>query len=198
EKARVGARLALVHILNRKYDKALEILDLSETDGMSETLITQRRHLRARALFGVDQGNNALTLLTKDESLEADLLRAEIYWQDRNWPEAAKVLQRLVRSTNAQPGGSLNDKQSRFILNLATALTLSGNERLLNRLRNNFGESMEAGPYKDAFRLIATPQTEGLIDYRTIADRVSVVESFQTFMNSYQDRLKSKKLSAIN
>jgi hypothetical protein len=110
----------------------------------------------------------------------------------------SQAFRRLLRDFNAKPKTPLDDKQGQYVLNLAIALTLSGNERSLNRLRSDYGEAMEASTYREAFRLIASPQTVGLIDYGSIADKVKDVENFQAFMISYRDRLSHQKLSSIN
>jgi len=76
-----------------------------------------------------------------------------------------------------------------LILNLAIALTLSGNERGVDRLRTDFGEAMDGTSLRDAFRLIASPQTQGFLDYRTIANKVADVEQFREFVASYRQGL---------
>ncbi|MEE9545081.1 MAG: hypothetical protein V3V55_05750 [Rhodospirillales bacterium] len=198
EKVRVGAQLALVHLMAQEYGKTLEILGISKGSGLPENLLSQRRHLRARALMGLTRQEEALALIKEDKSLDAGLLRAEIFWNSKNWPMVSQALRRLLRDFNAKPKKPLDDKQGRYVLNLAIALTLSGNERSLNRLRVDYGEAMETGPYREAFRLIASPQTVGLIDYGSIADKVKDVENFQAFMTVYRDRLSQQKLSSIN
>lgn len=199
EKARVGARLALIHILNLGYDEALDALLETDTDGLSEDLATQRRHLKARAMMGAEEPENALALLEEDESVDADLLRTEIYSQGKDWRNAAKTLRRLVRTFGARPREPLDSKQGSYVLNLAIALTLSDNDQGLGRIRRDYGEAMEGTQFSDAFRLIASPQARGLIDHRTVADKVSDVEGFQDFMTAYRERLGIKKLSsAIN
>jgi hypothetical protein len=77
-------------------------------------------------------------------------------------------------------------------------MTLSGNERGIDRLRLDYGEAMDDSRFRDAFRLIASPDTLGLISYTSIAGKVTDVKNFQTFMSAYQERLKARKLSEIN
>ena len=198
DKARVGAQLALVHVLARDPDKAAEALKATEADDLPPALSRQRRHLLARALIGMEQAHDALALLEDDESMDADLLRVAVFWRARDWPGAAKVLKRLVRKIQAKPRQALNDRQGKFVLSLAIALTLSGEERAVSRVRRDYGAAMETGPYKGAFRLIAGPQSAGLIDYRTVASRVSEVENFQAFLTDYNERLREQKRSAVN
>ena len=199
QKARVGAQLALVHILAREYEEAIQTLDLSEGDvELPEELVAQRRHLRARSLMGQERMEDALALLKTDKSMDADLLRMEMYWNDRDWVQTSKTLNRLLRTYEAKPGQPLDELQGQTVLNQAVAMTLSGNERGIDRLRRDYGEAMDEGPFRDAFRLIASPQSFGLIDYASIAGKVADVENFQSFMEAFQERLKEQKLSSIN
>ncbi|MCH7956818.1 MAG: tetratricopeptide repeat protein, partial [Proteobacteria bacterium] len=198
DKARVGAQLALVHVLARDPDKAAEALKATEADDLPPELTRQRRHLLARALIGMEQAPDALALLEDDESLDADLLRVAVFWRAMDWPGAATVLKRLVRKLQAKPRQALNDRQGKFVLSLAIALTLSGEERAVGRVRRDYGAAMDTGPYRGAFRLIAGAQSVGLIDYRTVASRVGEVENFQAFLADYNERLREQKRSAVN
>lgn len=194
DKARVGAKLAMVHILERKFEDTIKVLDGTDMPGLDPEFIEQRRHIRARALVGLERQDEALELLKEDKSIEADLLRTDIFWNAKNWPKAALSIKQLAKAFDAKPNAPLDDKQSAYILNEAIALALSNNERGLDRLRLDYITAMDATPLKDAFRLIASPQTIGLIDYNTIAAKVTDVKNFQTFMAAYLERMKSKTL----
>jgi hypothetical protein len=104
----------------------------------------------------------------------------------------------VVRGASETPPKTLDERHARHVLDLAVALTLSGNELALTRLRKGYGAAMAKGPFKDAFQLIASPQTQGLINYRSIAEKVTEVENFQAFLSTYRERLRSGSLSAIN
>lgn len=198
EKARVGARLAAVYLLNHQPLEAMAAIEKTRFDGISGDLQAQRRLLQARAL--VDQGRvpDAERILERDESAEADQLRAEIYWGQGNWVEAAKSLQKLVTRAGAVANKPLSEDQARLVLNFATAVTLSGNERGAAKLKQDFGTAMNATPFKDAFNLIATPNATGLIDYKSVTDRVKTASNFNSFMSVYKQRVKDGKLSSIN
>ena len=198
EKARVGAQLAVVHMLNRDPDAAVKVLTATDAKGLPPELAAQRRHLLVRALAELEQTPKALALIKEDESREAELLRAELYWNTQDWSHASQALRRLVTEFEVTDDEALDERKGRFILNLAIALTLSGNERAVDRLRQKFGADMDNLSYKDAFRLIASPQTVGLLDHRSIADKVAAAEHFQEFMAAYRERVKTGNLSAIN
>jgi len=197
EKARVGTQMALVHLLDRNFDKALKTLEDTRASGMPQELAVQRRHMMARALSGQKKNKAALELLKDDKTEAADTLRLEIFWEARDWPNSAQVLGRLISGSGVAPGEPVDDSQARFILNYAIALTMSNNERGLKKLREGYGAAMANGPLSDAFWLIASPKTEGLIDFSTIASKVADVEKFRGFMAAYRARLKTENLSDL-
>jgi hypothetical protein len=198
EKSRVGARLALVHIFSHKFEDSTRVLDESSVDNIPEELADQRRHLRSRSLMGQERVEEALALLKEDKSMDADLLRMEMHWNDHNWVQVSQTLNRILRTYEAKANQPLDELQAQTVLNLGIAMTLSGNERGIDRLRLDYGEAMDDSRFRDAFRLIASPDTLGLISYTSIAGKVTDVKNFQTFMSAYQERLKARKLSEIN
>jgi len=101
-------------------------------------------------------------------------------------------------ASGASPGRKLNDKQAQFVLNFGVALAYSGNNRGITRLSRDYLKEMDSTSFKDAFRLIASPDNIGLIDYRTVASRVKTVSNFKNFMSSYRKRLQAGNLSKVN
>ncbi len=119
----------------------------------------------------VGQSDHALALLDKDESPEAERLRADIFWGRQDWANAAQVLGRLVRRRAFRPSSRSTTGRGWRSSGLTIALTLSGNERGLTRARSDYGPLMAETPYADAFRLIASPPENGVIDYRRCPPR---------------------------
>ena len=99
-----------------------------------------------------------------------------------------------VRSLNK----TMSDGQAQMVLDLVVALTLAGDERGVDRVRRDYGMGMETTPLRDAFRLIASPQALGVIDYRSVATRVADAEQFQAFLAAYRQRVKNDGLSSVN
>ncbi len=204
ERGRIGARLALIYLLDNRPEAALAALassaegDTADVDGTT-ALRQQRGRLRARALVELGRTEAALAALAGDDGVEADLVRAELFWRVRDWPRAGDALRRVAAASGAEAGQPLDEQQARFVLNRAVALTLDGNEADLASLRSAFGPAMNATAYGDAFRLIAAGDTgseAGLVD--TLERDVAAVEGFQAFLAVYRDRLRTGGLSAIN
>jgi tetratricopeptide (TPR) repeat protein len=197
EKARVGARLALIHLLDRQPESAIQALDESVAPGLGPQLAPERRRLRARAIFELGDDQGALRLLQDDLSREANLLRADIYWRTQTWVEAARVFRALV-GDSGRDGRRLTTEQANFIVNWAVALSLSDNANGLNRLRQIYGTQMDNTPFREAFRLITNNTDSGPDEFLRITERFDEIGRFQAFLSSYRDKLKQGPLSATN
>ena len=57
---------------------------------------------------------------------------------------------------------------------------------------------MLAGPYKDAYRVVATELSGGALNYKAIVAKVAEVDKYQSFMTSYRERIAKSGLGAIN
>lgn len=200
EKARVGARLGLLYLLDGEPEKTRDALEASAVaEALPEGLSRQRRQLKARATAELQQFDEALALIAEDDSVDADLIRAEVFWQRKDWRRAGQVFARLMVSAGAKPGAPLDETQARHVLNRAVALALDGDEAGLTRLRRGYGEAMQASTFGDAFRLIAGAEVDSPASLSAVVSAdVQRAEGFQAFLAAYRDRLRQGKLSAIN
>ena len=195
EKSRVGARLAVVELLDRKPKAAIAALDDTDAPKLTPELTAERRHLKARALSETGDAKGALALLDGDTGRDADQLRAEIEVRAQNWGQAAQVIDRLV----GDPGEGVYDAaRRRQILNLAIAYALAGDAEGLRSVRDRFGDKMNVGATKDAFGLVTAVTEGGAVSDKALSARFAELQEFQQFMAGYREKLKSSALSAIN
>ncbi|WP_157845951.1 tetratricopeptide repeat protein [Kiloniella litopenaei] len=195
EKARVGNRLALIRLLDKSAEESLVALDTTKSDKMSDDLAQQRLHLRARALAELSKEEEALGLLTDDESLDALRLKADILWKQRKWEKAGKILGKLIPASPPEDR-TLNDKESQAVINLAIAQTLSEDNEGLKLLRDSYSSIMSKGPHSDTFKLLTNSLNSGSVT--SIAEELKQISQVQAFMDQYRSRLKSSPLSEIN
>lgn len=196
QKARVGGRLALIYMLDRNYDRALEVLQATGVEGMPDELATQRRHLLAQVLIGLNRDGDAMALLEADDSESAELLRAEVFWNSGDWLEAAGSYRVLVKLSGASAEALLTDSQAARILNYAVALTNSGGERAVQQLKLEFEPVMAQSKFGELFKLVTAQSTPGILDPMVVPGKVQEVE---TFLAAYKSRLKDgAPLSSIN
>jgi tetratricopeptide (TPR) repeat protein len=195
ERARIGARLALVHLLNRQPQAAIDTLRETTVPDAPPDLLGQRRRLESRALADLERPADAIMLLGADTTNETKQLRAEIYWKSQDWTNAAKALADLVPEPGA---GSLSDANARLVLDWATALTLAGDDRTITRLRARYLAGMVQTPYKDAFDLMTTPRDGGVMDPAAVRRQIEQAQNFKSFIVEYKDMIGDRPLSAIN
>ncbi|CAO3422050.1 tetratricopeptide repeat protein [Azospirillum argentinense] len=194
DKARVGTRLASVRLLDNKPEDALRALELSNVPNLPADLIGERRLMQAKALAELGRGDEALLLLSEDDSKPANSLRVDIAWRAQKWEAAAFALNKLIGAP-PPPTQPINPATSQLVLNRAVALALAGDGTNLNLLRKEFGSAMTNGPDADAFRVLTRPeQALGLIDVNTVRSRVAEVDVFQKFLKNY----RGKQSAAIN
>jgi len=195
DKARVGARLALIRLLDRKPDAAIKALDDSVVQALPADVAAERTRLRSRALFELERPDDALRLISNDMTRDADLLRAEITWKTAKWKEASDVFGRLVGDGDAT---AVDERRGQLVLNLAVSLALAGDSTRLGQIRQRFAPAMDRTQFREAFRLITNPSEGALNDYSKLSARFQEIDRFQAFMTSYRDKLKTTLLSAIN
>jgi hypothetical protein len=198
ERARVGARLAIISLLDKNAGNALEALEISAVEEeLSPELTQERLHLKARALMMQEKYPDALKLLEGDNSVNARQLRAEIFWAQKNYEQLIVTLRTFLTT----PAGSatLEDDQAQTILNLALAFAFNQSFKDLEQLQKDYGAAMGGTPYAELFKLVAqTPNDTSFKNYGEISARFAEIQAFQNFLEGYRTRLKNEKLSAVN
>jgi len=197
EKARVGARLALIYLFDRKYDMVLESLDKSQVTKVSEALALERLLLRSQAHIGLDEPQKALELLVSETDMKAEHIRAGIYWRAKNWQEASVSMAKIVRALDAKPRQALTEQQALAVMSMSIAYTLDKNEAAVSLVTANFAEAMGQTPLADAFLLVTDPPEQGLLNFRELGAIVQKVASFQGFMDMYKQRVADGQLSSL-
>jgi tetratricopeptide (TPR) repeat protein len=197
DKARGATQLALLRLMNRQPDAAIAALDIDAGNDIPTDLARQRVELRARALTDLNRVPDALALIQNDNSVDAARLRADIYWHQRDWKNAAQVFAELAGAPPAQ--GPLGVELSRIVLAWAAALTLEGNQEGVDKLRNDWGPAIAGTQTAQAFNLIAEDSNAGVAGGGTaaeIATRIAEIGRLQSFLSAYRQRLASDGLHA--
>ena len=138
-RAEVATDLAMIHLMNRKPEKALLALNSSRTTLLPTALNTERRLLEARALMGLGRYDHAVEVLAADKSLEAREMRTDVAWKQKDWAAAATGLEALLadRWKSAEP---LSAPEEARLLRAGIAMSLAGDGAGLTRLRTRFAK----------------------------------------------------------
>lgn len=190
EKARVGAKLALIRLIDGKPTQAIGALNDTNVLPLGEELQADRRRIRAKANFELGDTAEAVKLLAGDTSREADLLRRDIFWEAENWQEAAKVLQRLAGSPPENPAEGVPLDQARHVVNWAVAAYFDGDTRGLEDIKDIYGQAMANSELAGVFSFITTePETAGTEDLSETVRRLSSGDDFNAFLEDYRAKL---------
>jgi hypothetical protein len=187
EKARTGARLAAIRLLDDRPAEAIAALDRSQAPFDAPALADERRLLRARALSEQDDGDAALALLQGDDSALAEAARLDIAWRSQNWPLAAEVLAGQIGDPPPM-GEPMPEEQAEQVANYALALAMADDRAALGRLEARFGPAMEGTQQAETFALITRSSTAGepLAGLAAVRRQVAEVEMFENFLETYR------------
>lgn len=185
DKAQAGAQLAAVRLLDDQPDKALVALAESSAPDLTPSLAAERRRLEAEALHRAGRSLEALTLLGNDSNPEAGKLKARIFWELREWSQAAGAFDSLLASADPQ---KLTPEQAQWVLGDAIALALAGDRFALGALRQQFGAAMKETAQAEPFALLTDLQSDGTT---LLAQKLASVARFESFMSDYRTKLQA-------
>lgn len=214
EKARVGARLAFVYLLDRKPGEAIKALDLSNAAQIEPAIVSERRLLRARALFDQNRSQEALDMIANDTGQAADLLRIDIYWRMQNWGMVANKFQKLISEEEKQlqeqeaknNGGEtavveapkLTPQLSQWVLSMAIASALKGDSEALHNIKTTYWSRMKGMPQFEAFEVITQDDPTQALSISDLTGKLEEASKIESFMNYYREKIKKGGLANIN
>ena len=194
QKARVGARLAVIHLLDQKPSDALRILRASRWVKLPKAIDAERRHLQARALVELDRDAEALKLIGGDPTRSAELIRSEIHWRRKDWVKAAASLESIL-GDRWKIDMPLDEIEQTQILRLAMALTFENSRAGLDSLRCRYAEKMQAGTNASGFDLLTGNFDRTKTAFRELSQQVATLDTVDAFMAGYYDAAKRQQLS---
>lgn len=194
ERARVGARLALLYLLDQQPQRALEVLEITSFGGMEPNLVRERLHLNAKALAQLNRGEEALSLLAGDASSAGAALRLDLLWDMQDWPNIINSAEDMLsaRPNLTEP---LDAHETPVLLKLALAYSFENDPTQLRYLRDYYMELVPDGPYKEIFDYI-TNDTSRLDpdDFNLVAQQISNTENF---LDTFKKKIADGRLSDV-
>ncbi len=191
DKARIGARMAIIHLFEENPFQALEILRTTDAPNLSEETTNPRRVIMARAYTQMGETQKALELLKNDYGKTALLHKFEIYWKGELWDKAAESIKYLIEEPN--PNKPLSQEQINFILDWATTLKKAGKETVLIRIRNKFMPYFANTKYHSIFNILTKHLDKDKINLNEINKIVNDVQTFTNYAKIYGESLQGNE-----
>lgn len=189
-KASVSTRLALIYLLDKQPGKALAAIRASRQTRLPDDLIMQRDLIEARALADTKNFDQALDLVAANMSMEADRLRADIYWDAARWPDAAAKTEALLGSRYSE-ASPLSVIERVDLMRACVAYSLAGDAASLERLRSRFAAKMSGTPDAKAFAMITHAPDVSSDDYKTFVKRLASVDTMDAFLADFRAKYAS-------
>jgi tetratricopeptide (TPR) repeat protein len=193
-KAQVAADLAAIYLMDGKPDRALVAISSTRQPNMPATLLGDRRILEARALLALGRVEGAAELVERDQSEDAQRVRADAAWRARDWAQASTELRRLLGMRNrAQP---LDDQGRQDVLRAGIALTLAGDEEGVRTLYREYAGDMSGTAEADSFEVIASGVQANGTAIRDVARTVARTDLLDRFMRRLRERMTAEAAAA--
>jgi hypothetical protein len=197
ERTLVAARLAVIYLLNRQYQEALDSIRGSRFRLADPALLQERAQLEAEALSGLELHEEGLALIANDNSPEAKLLRGDIFWRSERWAENAASIDDYLgdRWDTADP---FDDQTRALVMRAAVSLALAGDEAGTQWLRDRYLAKMAETSDAAAFDVVTYQVDLTTVAFRLVATSVAQLATLESFMTSYLNRIQDGGVEAIN
>lgn len=187
-RARVATDLAIVYLMDRRYEDALNTIRRSRIAGLPEELVDERYLLEARALSELGRSDQALELIASDQSEAASRLRADVAWTQRDWRNAGRRLEGILGNRYADPAPLVPTEED-DLLRAAIAYSLSRDTAGAVRLGERYGEAMTQTDQAAAFSLLTDDgATPGNVRFSDMASRIASIDTLDAFMEPFRAR----------
>jgi tetratricopeptide (TPR) repeat protein len=143
-KAEVSTDLAMIDLMNKHPEDALDAINGSRTTLLPTTLNARRRLIEARAHMALGRYDAAEELLEGDKSADAEAIRADLAWRQKQWAKAGPLFEAELggRWKSTQP---LSGLEQGVLVRAGVAYSLAGDDKALTRLRDHYGKLGDAG-----------------------------------------------------
>jgi tetratricopeptide (TPR) repeat protein len=197
EKSRVGLRLAVIYMLHRRFDKAMSTMKITRWRNLPPELLMERRQIEARILSNLEKPEDALLALVGDASKEANLIRVDLYWQMRRWQDMIQTLAEILGNAWNGPRALTREERS-YVMKMAVAMALDGNETGLDQLRHDYANKMTDTKDAEGFDLITQKIDPRTTEFRKVAGAIAQIDTLESFMSRYRERLYGGKIGETN
>lgn len=136
-----------------------------------------------------------LALLTEDQSREAGMIRADLFWKQREWTQAAAELDNML-GARWQGEAALDEAERLMVLKLTIARYLSDDEARLAELRQRYGAKMADGAEADTFALLTGEVDPTSVAFRELGKKIANLDQVDAFLASYRQRHATGDLTA--
>jgi len=190
-KARVATDLAAIYLMDRQPEPALQAIWNSRTTILPTALNSERRALEARALMELGRFDHALEVLGADASAEAREVRAEVFWKQQKWSEAAALYDGLLGDRHRDPAALTTTEESRLI-RAGIGYSLGEDSEALTRLSRNYRPFVAGARARPALSIALADSAGGGASPGDFAALAASADTFAGWVAAMKAELRTK------
>lgn len=188
-RSQVAAKLAMVHLMNRKPVLALQTIGRTRQPNLPNRVKRARDVLEARSLSEMGRVDGAIDILNRMKGAEIERMKADAYWNARQWGNAGEQLEKLL-GTSWNRSEVLQPYERKDVLRAAISYSLSEDAFALSRLRKKFYNKMVNSSDASAFVVVTKPVNKNGEVYKKLAKDIAAINTLDVFMKQYRDHYK--------
>jgi hypothetical protein len=194
-RAQVSTDLAVIYLMDRQPEKALQAINNSRTTVLPTAMSQERRRIEARAWAQLGRFENALEVLGKDATPEAQDVRAEITWKQKDWPAAGAVYEKALgeRYKGAAP---LSGEDEGRLLRAGVAYSLAGDDAALTRLMQRYQGFIDQARNPEALRVALTGESSGRLGVADFGRAMADTEAYAGWVAKAKQRFRQPPAKA--
>jgi hypothetical protein len=190
-RAQVATDLAVIYLMDRKPEQALQAINGSRTTVLPSVLNAERRLVEGRALMDLGRLDHALEVIERDTSREGQDLRAEVFWKQKNWDASASLFEKSL-GDRWKAAGPLSPDEEGKLLRTGVAYSLSGNDAALARLNQRYGGFYEQARNPEALRVALSGVQTGQLSVGDFGRVTADNEAFAGWVDKMKARFREK------
>jgi len=190
-RAQVATDLAVIYLMDRKPEQALQAINASRTTVLPASLNAERRLVEARAWTSLGRYDSALEILERDATRDASELRAEVLWKQKNWAAAGPLFEKGLGERWKTATPLTSDEEGR-LLRAGVAYSLAGDEASLNRLQQRYQGFYEKANNPDALRIALSGVPTGRLSVGDFGRASADNEVFAGWVEKMKGRFKTR------
>jgi tetratricopeptide (TPR) repeat protein len=192
KRSRIGTKLATVYLLNKQPKKALNALEESVYGENPLLLRLYRNRLTAQAMADMGQSDKALQTLGQDTSPEAEQIRLDVYWKERDWGKVANSVEQTLKA-RPDAAAPITLDESESLLRLALAYVFQNDTAQVQYLHDYFGPLMKDNPNKPVFDFVTAGDVP--LTTRNFDEVIERLTNTRSFIENYKARIETAGLA---
>ncbi|WP_304168501.1 tetratricopeptide repeat protein [Phenylobacterium aquaticum] len=189
--AQVATDLAVIYLMNRKPEQALQAINDSRTTILPAALNGERRLIEARALMGLGRLDAAEETIERDTSKDGQDLRTEIAWKRKDWPTAGAMFEKSLGDRFKSPTALASDEEGK-LLRAGVAYSLAGDDASLTRLYSRYQGFIAQAHNPDALQVALSGISNGQLSVADFGRVTADNESFAGWVGKMKARFKER------